>query len=481
MNQNSRTPQPLDFPSDSNSSSLCRGLSLARNEIDTFYGLIESHPTTNSKSLARNEIDTFLGLQNDEPTNNGSSLARNEIDTFLGLQDCESPNNKKSLARQELEAFHGQHSEHSDINLNSLARKEIDSYENFYHYQPQPTTTSLARQEIDLYYKHQHECDRTRQLISPKPPSHHFNEIAQIHRAISQSRLDRINEIDDTLRDVYDILQLTNFVNEYEEANQKLRNVEEVVNDFIESSQISIQSRSILPSLNNSREEEQDAIPVPSFNSQMETDLKNIKYEAEALQTKVNEINRQIQVLSGQVNQFSPSRSNYNSPSSSRRLKEPLNASSNSTSPRSLRNKIRSTQKRADDGDPEAMYSLGACYALGDGVSEDKEKALYYYQMAADRGNRNAQYAAAACYSYGKGTEVNKEKAFELYYKAADQGHPKAQFAVGHFYEYGQGGVEMDHEKAKLWYQMAADNGHSGAMKILEDFHSDGSNRDSNG
>lgn len=136
-------------------------------------------------------------------------------------------------------------------------------------------------------------------------------------------------------------------------------------------------------------------------------------------------------------------------------------------SPRTARNKIKNLMSKAENGDAKAQYSLGACYALGEGVAQDKKKALEYYLLAAEQGDRNAQFAAAACYSYGKGTEQDKNRAFELYLQAAKQGHDKAQFAVGHFYEYGQGGVEQDHDKAVEWYRKAAAQGHQAAIDVL--------------
>ena len=38
--------------------------------------------------------------------------------------------------------------------------------------------------------------------------------------------------------------------------------------------------------------------------------------------------------------------------------------------------------KRAKDGDVVAQNSLAACYATGDGVDKDYEKAIYWYKQA---------------------------------------------------------------------------------------------------
>lgn len=132
-----------------------------------------------------------------------------------------------------------------------------------------------------------------------------------------------------------------------------------------------------------------------------------------------------------------------------------------------LSKKMKSLIKQAKNGDPNAQYLVGACYAVGEGVELDKEISLKYYLMAAKQGDKMAQYAAATCYSYGKGTEIDKVKAFDLYLKAANQGLDKAQFAVGHFLEYGQGGNKKDHVKALEWYKKAASQGYKHAIKAL--------------
>lgn len=137
------------------------------------------------------------------------------------------------------------------------------------------------------------------------------------------------------------------------------------------------------------------------------------------------------------------------------------------SSPRSIRNRIKILQTKSENGDANAQYSLGACYMRGEGVPQDVNKAFEYYLMAANQGDKSAQFSVATCYSYGKGTELNKEKALEFYLKSAEQGYDKSQFAVGHFYEYGQGGLDINHDVAIEWYKKAAEQGHRGALKVL--------------
>lgn len=295
-----------------------------------------------------------------------------------------------------------------------------------------------------------------------------FNELYEsleekvkvIHRSVLG---DEYSGIDSSINAINDTIRLTSYddcIETYKKANQMLKETEESIDSFINPTA----TRSGLPPLNRSVLDDSNLNDDQSFN---DPEFNNIKHEVKSLQNQLNNLAQKVECYSpsrsNRTQRLSPKEPEYqpSSPVTTRNLTP--------SSPRAMRNRVRSMEKSVNEGDPEAMYSLGACYALGNGVAEDKEKALHYYLLAAEKGNKNAQYAAAACYSYGKGTPVDKEKAFELYLKAAEQGHPKAQFALGHFYEYGQGGAERDHDKAKEWYRKAADQNHSAAIKFLED------------
>ncbi|KAK8885624.1 hypothetical protein M9Y10_041074 [Tritrichomonas musculus] len=284
-----------------------------------------------------------------------------------------------------------------------------------------------------------------------------------------------------TLIDVDDLIQITadhqtkkglsDCIKTYQAANQQIKETEEALEGYINQEKQRNVTETKLPSLNRSLsgKSENSSSSCDSFNIDEDPELKMIKREVESLQTQIKQIDQKIRYSN--TNDITPKKP-YNStrmavpheptysPSSPRRRMA-------TSSPQTVRNRIKALQKKIDEGDVIAMYSLGACYALGDGVPEDKEQAFKYYLLAAEKGNKNAQYAAASCYSYGKGIEMDKNKAFELYLKAAEQGHPKAEFAVAHFFEYGQGDIERNHETAKIWYKKAAAQGHAGAKKFI--------------
>ena len=56
-------------------------------------------------------------------------------------------------------------------------------------------------------------------------------------------------------------------------------------------------------------------------------------------------------------------------------------------------NDINSIKKAAEQGDAQAQFNLGNCYAKGEGVSKDLKEAVKWWCRAADQGNAKAQEA----------------------------------------------------------------------------------------
>src|SRR4051794_15444942 len=62
---------------------------------------------------------------------------------------------------------------------------------------------------------------------------------------------------------------------------------------------------------------------------------------------------------------------------------------------------------RAEHGDAEAQYRLGAAYYYGEGVAPDLAEAVRWTRGAADRGYPKAQCQFAYLYYAGKGVPQN--------------------------------------------------------------------------
>ena len=143
-------------------------------------------------------------------------------------------------------------------------------------------------------------------------------------------------------------------------------------------------------------------------------------------------------------------------------------------------------QKAAEQDYPQAQNNLGLLYEHGKGVEQSYKKAIELYQKAADQGFAQAHSNLGLLYEHGNGVEQNYQKAVEHCQKAADQGWAPAQWKLGFFYEYGdQGlapaqynlglmyelgeGVEKNFERACDLYKKASALGCEEAIKKLKD------------
>jgi hypothetical protein len=113
-------------------------------------------------------------------------------------------------------------------------------------------------------------------------------------------------------------------------------------------------------------------------------------------------------------------------------------------------------KKKAEQGNPDALFKLGYCYFYGqEGLSVDHSKAREYLTKAASAGS-----ITGACL-LGEFLEFVANDSIEaLYYyqMAAEAGFPHAQWATANLYYTGKGGIKRDNEKAVYWYRQAALN-----------------------
>ncbi|QCE34652.1 sel1 repeat family protein [Acetobacteraceae bacterium] len=146
-------------------------------------------------------------------------------------------------------------------------------------------------------------------------------------------------------------------------------------------------------------------------------------------------------------------------------------------------------RKNAEEGDAQAQYDLGDCYASGECPANEKDvskkdlkgiihgedmrtvpfgemKAAEWWQKSAAQGNMKAQYSLAVLYHSGRGVPFDYEKAFALFKAAADQGDGQSMYNVAQAYEIGEGTAEND-EKAVEYYLKAIEKNVAGASVNL--------------
>jgi TPR repeat protein len=125
-----------------------------------------------------------------------------------------------------------------------------------------------------------------------------------------------------------------------------------------------------------------------------------------------------------------------------------------------------SVKDAARNGDATAQALFGLMHAEGLGVKKDDREAVRWDRRAAAQGDPWGQNNLGWMYANGRGVDKDEKEAVRWYRRAAAQGHALAQFNLGWMYHNGKG-VERDLAKAREWYRKAAALGHEWARKTL--------------
>ena len=91
-------------------------------------------------------------------------------------------------------------------------------------------------------------------------------------------------------------------------------------------------------------------------------------------------------------------------------------------------------------------------------IPKDAIMSAYWYRLAADQGNPDAQFSLAIAYQEGRGVPLNPITAAGLYRLAAEQGHAGAANNLGLILASGQG-ADRNLLKAYMWLVIAASSG----------------------
>ena len=118
-----------------------------------------------------------------------------------------------------------------------------------------------------------------------------------------------------------------------------------------------------------------------------------------------------------------------------------------------------SLSKAATDGDPLALFEIGARYTDGRGVATDLAEAARWYELSAARGFAPAEYRLANLYEKGQGVERDVARARELYEVAAGKGNASAMHNLAVLLATGVGTAQPDFDGAAKWFQKAAELG----------------------
>jgi serine/threonine protein kinase len=129
--------------------------------------------------------------------------------------------------------------------------------------------------------------------------------------------------------------------------------------------------------------------------------------------------------------------------------------------PKNFRKGFEYTSKAASMGNKLAEYRLGYIYLNGIDVVPDYDKAIRYFErsgkiidMGAEANNPELQFVKGEMYLYGNGVPQNTNRAMEYYESAAKQDYPRAQYAL---YELLN---RENPQKAMEWLALAAEKGY---------------------
>jgi len=112
--------------------------------------------------------------------------------------------------------------------------------------------------------------------------------------------------------------------------------------------------------------------------------------------------------------------------------------------------------------DKEAQFNLGRMYRQGENVTQDLEKAIYWYQQSANQGYTQAWIHLGQIYHDEKSVQ-NLGLAFQYFQKAAEQDDTWSQNQVGLMYLEGKG-ILQNFEEAYKWFSKAAQAGNIDAI-----------------
>jgi len=111
---------------------------------------------------------------------------------------------------------------------------------------------------------------------------------------------------------------------------------------------------------------------------------------------------------------------------------------------------------RAQQGDPNAQYSIALKHYYGRDVEQNFQIAFYWFREASEQGHSRAQAYLGAMLLFGKTAIKDKAQALEWISKSANNQEPFGMTLLGQIYLEGDG-VEKDLKKAANWLTMAAE------------------------
>jgi len=128
----------------------------------------------------------------------------------------------------------------------------------------------------------------------------------------------------------------------------------------------------------------------------------------------------------------------------------------------SNKEEINRLKNRMKSNDPEAFFKMGCGYEKGEhGLPKNTKKALELWSKSGELGSVRAYSYMSDSYYLGRGVAKDKEKAMYYAQLAAIRGHERARYNLGHLDR------EMGKKSCVKHYMIAASAGHNDALNIV--------------
>lgn len=169
--------------------------------------------------------------------------------------------------------------------------------------------------------------------------------------------------------------------------------------------------------------------------------------------------------------------SSYGAPKGKKAKKTEKTEKVSTSSTQEATDSLRTIVKAAENGDAEAMNTVGTWYFLGRHYDRDYKKAVHWFGKSAKAGNEKATANLARCFEKGHGVEADSLKAMDLYDKSIKMGNDKliprmdeeakkgevfANVYLGRYYAKAK-----DVYKSSQYYAAAAEKGSVDACREL--------------
>lgn len=130
---------------------------------------------------------------------------------------------------------------------------------------------------------------------------------------------------------------------------------------------------------------------------------------------------------------------------------------------KNMKEAIKYYELAADQGNIQALESLGTAFSKGSMVQKDTKKAIEYLEKAISLGSSQGLHTLGYMYLNGNGVSKDMSKAIEYFKSSAEKGNPDSMNSLGVLYMNGQG-VKKDYRLADKYFRQAAAMGHAPAL-----------------